>query len=76
MSAAASQKDSQRDFAFSDSDFRFIAEMLKERAGIVLADHKRDMVYSRLAKRLRELKLGSFREYIDLLSGPKGHSTH
>ena len=71
-SAAASQKDNQRDFAFSDSDFRFIAQMLKERAGIVLADHKRDMVYSRLAKRIRELKMESFREYIELLTGPKG----
>lgn len=71
-SAAASQNDSPRDFAFSDSDFRFIAQMLKERAGIVLADHKRNMVYSRLAKRLRELKMNSFSDYIELLNGPDG----
>ena len=38
-----------------------------EHTGIALSDAKRQLVYGRLSRRLRALKLGSFRDYIELL---------
>lgn len=64
----------RREFEFSDRDFRSIVDIVKEKTGIKLADHKRNMVYSRLAKRLRELKFRSFDQYIDFLQGEDGET--
>ena len=47
--------DPQREFAFSKSDFQFLAALAYERAGISLADSKRNLVYGRLSRRLRAL---------------------
>ena len=67
---------SQREFAYTDDDFRFVVRMAKELAGIALSDHKRDMVYSRLARRVRKLDLDSIREYCELLErDPNGEET-
>ena len=60
------------EFPFTADDFRTIVEIVYERSGIVLAAHKRDMTYSRLARRLRALGLGSFRDYCALLQGKGG----
>ncbi len=60
------------EFTFSDHDFQFLMSMVKERTGIVLTEHKRSMVYSRLARRLRALGLQHFREYCSLLQGKDG----
>ncbi len=46
--------------ALSDAHFRRICQLIYQRAGIVLADHKRDMVYNRLVRRLRTLGLDDF----------------
>lgn len=63
----------KREFAYTDEDFRFVVRMAKQLAGIVLSEHKRDMVYSRLARRVRKLELDSIREYCELLeSDPQG----
>lgn len=56
--------------ALSPKSYDFIRALLREQTGIVLAEHKRDLVYRRLVKRLRELGLDSFEAYCDLLSGP------
>ncbi|GLU33947.1 CheR family methyltransferase [Trinickia caryophylli] len=56
-----------RDFEFTGSDFARIRELIHRRAGISLSEHKRDMAYSRLARRLRARGLDSFRQYLDLL---------
>lgn len=61
-----------RDFPFTVQDFRFLAGLASEKTGIVLAEHKRDMVYGRLARRLRALRMGSFAEYCDLLRSEAG----
>ncbi|MGP3590946.1 CheR family methyltransferase [Vagococcus sp. WN89Y] len=45
-----------------------ISQLIYQRAGIVLSNHKRDMVLNRLSRRLRELKLQGFTDYIDLLT--------
>lgn len=56
-----------REYAFSERDFAVIRRLVAEHAGIALSEAKRDMVYSRLVRRIRELELGSFREYCQLL---------
>lgn len=63
----------EREFLFSDKEFRFLAELANKRTGIVLSEHKKDMVYSRLVRRLRALRLKSFAEYCDLMQGEQGH---
>ena len=68
----AVRQEEDREFSFSDQEFRFLAELANKRTGIVLAEHKKDMVYSRLVRRLRALKLKSFAEYCDLVQGEQG----
>jgi len=58
----------QREFAFSDADFRSLAQFAYDQAGIVLTDTKRNLVYSRLSRRLRALGLTSFRQYREHLA--------
>ncbi|WP_343836486.1 CheR family methyltransferase [Halomonas beimenensis] len=48
----------------TDADFARIRQLIYQRAGIVLAEHKREMVYSRLAKRLRHHGLIRFSDYL------------
>ncbi|HEX7990410.1 MAG TPA: CheR family methyltransferase [Stenotrophomonas sp.] len=57
----------ERDFEFNDRDFRRVCELIHARAGIALAPAKRDMVYGRLSRRLRNLGLRSFKDYLDQL---------
>jgi len=57
----------EREYHLSDADFERIRELVREHTGIALADSKRELVYSRLARRLRGLKLGSFGDYIALV---------
>jgi len=57
----------EREYEFTDRDFAVIRRLVAEHTGIALSAAKRDMVYSRLVRRIRELELGSFREYCALL---------
>jgi chemotaxis protein methyltransferase CheR len=50
-----------------DREYGAIRGLLKARTGIDLSDDKRALVYSRLYRRLRELELTSFSEYLDLV---------
>ena len=61
-----------REFDFTDRDFRRVCEMIYQRAGIALAPGKRDMVYGRLSRRLRTLGLRSFEQYLDQLEADGG----
>ncbi|ATJ84628.1 CheR family methyltransferase [Halomonas beimenensis] len=54
----------ERDLELTDADFARIRQLIYQRAGIVLAEHKREMVYSRLAKRLRHHGLIRFSDYL------------
>ncbi|WP_347136722.1 CheR family methyltransferase [Parahaliea mediterranea] len=65
--APMSQMGSLRDLTFSDRDFGRIRDLIYRRAGIVLADHKREMVYGRLARRVRAQGLHCFGDYVDRL---------
>lgn len=51
----------------SDTHFRRISELIYQRAGIVLANHKREMVYNRLVRRLRLLGINDFGQYLVML---------
>jgi chemotaxis protein methyltransferase CheR len=69
---AAELPEAAREFEFSDADFRGLAQLAYQRAGIALADSKRNLVYTRLSRRLRVLGFPSFRQYRDYLDGPDG----
>jgi chemotaxis protein methyltransferase CheR len=56
-----------REFHFTDQDFERVRKLIYDHAGIALNDGKRDMVYSRLARRLRATGLRSFDDYLALL---------
>jgi len=51
----------------SDREFKTIQAFIYREAGISLSDAKRTLVYSRLAKRLRELHFKTFTQYIEFL---------
>ena len=70
--AKAEKQAEEREFSFSDKEFHFLAALANKRTGIVLAEHKKDMVYSRLVRRLRALKLKSFAEYCELMQAEQG----
>jgi chemotaxis protein methyltransferase CheR len=53
--------------AICDEEFEAIRHFLYEETGIALGDAKRDMVCSRLAKRLRHHGLRSFADYLRLV---------
>jgi chemotaxis protein methyltransferase CheR len=55
------------EFLFTDSDFSRIRTLIHRRAGIALGEHKRQMVYSRLSRRLRDLGIPQFSAYLGLL---------
>ncbi len=57
-----------REFHFTDQDFEQIRQLIYEHAGISLSPIKRDMVYSRIARRLRATGLRSFSDYLDRLN--------
>ncbi|RCS59870.1 CheR family methyltransferase [Parvibium lacunae] len=59
--------DATREFDFSAQDFARVRKLIYQHAGISLNDTKQSMVYSRLARRLRALKLTSFVAYLDML---------
>jgi chemotaxis protein methyltransferase CheR len=64
----------EREFSFTDKDFNYISKRVHDTVGIVLKDAKKDMVYSRIARRLRALALKSTTDYITYLEGPNGHN--
>ncbi|MFV2059469.1 MAG: protein-glutamate O-methyltransferase CheR [Gammaproteobacteria bacterium] len=57
----------QREFQFTDKDFNYIRQLVSDNTGIVLSEAKRDMVYGRLSRRIRELRLSSYKAYCDRL---------
>ncbi len=56
-----------REFYFNNEHFEFLRQHIREHSGIALSDAKRQLVYTRLARRLRSLKLTSFDEYCELI---------
>ncbi|HEX8609755.1 MAG TPA: CheR family methyltransferase [Telluria sp.] len=59
------KNDTVKEFNFTKSDFERVRALIYQRAGISLADSKQEMVYSRLARRLRATGIVSFDRYLD-----------
>jgi chemotaxis protein methyltransferase CheR len=60
-----------QEFELSDAVFDRLRELVRRYTGIALAASKRELVYGRLARRLRALQLTSFADYCALIeSGP------
>ena len=57
----------RRDFAMSVEEFEQVRRMIHQRVGISLGANKREMVYSRLGRRLRAYGLTRFSDYLALL---------
>lgn len=57
-----------REFNYSEADFEKVRSVIYQKAGISLSDSKKQLVYSRLARRLRALKLPNFTAYLSYLS--------
>jgi len=54
--------------ALNDAQFQKISRLVKDRCGINLHEGKKQLVQARLAKRLRELGLRGYREYIEYVA--------
>ncbi len=72
MDASSTTSIRMREFAFSNEDFEALRKLVKDVTGISLSDQKRELVYGRLARRLRALELRTFREYRELLASDNG----
>ena len=59
-----------REFSFTDEDFRSLASLARSEFGLSLAESKKPLVYSRLARRLRSRHLSRFQDYMSLLKNP------
>lgn len=62
-----------KEFEFTTRDFDRIRDLIHRRAGIALAESKQEMVYSRLARRLRATGMVSFTTYLDNLEDGRDH---
>ncbi|UJP05030.1 MAG: chemotaxis protein CheR [Nitrosomonas sp.] len=65
--------DRSREYSFTRTDFERVRKLIYKHAGISLSTGKQNMVYSRLARRLRATGLDSFNEYLNYLEygGPE-----
>ncbi|WP_420477244.1 CheR family methyltransferase [Noviherbaspirillum sp. ST9] len=59
------KQETTKEFEFTPRDFERVRSLIYQRAGIALAESKQEMVYSRLARRLRATGIRSFQEYLD-----------
>ncbi|MDX8389265.1 MAG: protein-glutamate O-methyltransferase CheR [Mariprofundaceae bacterium] len=57
------------EFDFTQADFDRVRELLYDHAGIKLATGKEELVYGRIARRVRKLGHVSFTTYLDALGG-------
>jgi chemotaxis protein methyltransferase CheR len=56
-----------REFPMYEEDFWAISQLAYRHTGIVLGEHKKNLVYGRLSRRIRLLKMASFRDYIQAI---------
>ncbi len=63
-SLSAPPHEHEREFLFTEQDFERIRKIIYQQAGIALSPIKRDMVYSRLARRLRATGISTFADYV------------
>nr|WP_317055323.1 protein-glutamate O-methyltransferase [Roseovarius sp. W115] len=59
--------------AIDEVTFKRLAELVRDETGIVLGDNKRNLVVSRLARRLRDLDMTDFSSYTRFISARENH---
>lgn len=59
--------DTEREFEFTERNFQELRQIVRKHTGIHLSEAKRELVYSRLSRRLRRLGLKGFGEYCEML---------
>lgn len=57
-----------REFPMFEEDFWALSKLAYQHTGIVLGEHKKNLVYGRLSRRIRALNLGSFKDYIAIIA--------
>lgn len=67
MTSNTASRAQVHDFDLTDRDFERVRKLIYSIAGISLSEGKRDMVYSRLTRRLRTLGLDRFDKYLDIV---------
>jgi chemotaxis protein methyltransferase CheR len=70
--AAAVENASTHEYDFNDRHFNLLRGLVTRNAGITLNDSKRELVYGRLARRIRALGLRGFDDYCALLENDEG----
>ena len=66
-----------KSYVLTDSEYKDICSLVYDNTGIILNEEKRKLAYSRFSRRLKALKLNTFREYCDIVrSGDKLEMTH
>lgn len=64
----------EREFEFTTDDFETVRKTLYKLAGISLNDGKSDLVYGRLARRLRSLRINRVSDYLDYINSASGEN--
>ena len=67
LSGLQTRTEEARQFRFTDRDFRLLVSLVHNKTGIALSDEKKNLIYGRLSKRLRQLQLETFSDYCALL---------
>lgn len=70
--AAASASSTPSHGKMTSAEFERVSALVGRLTGIVIKEHKREMIHSRLTRRLRALGLSSFAEYIALVESDAG----
>jgi chemotaxis protein methyltransferase CheR len=61
-----------KEFELNDKEYFFLTRLVNEKTGIVLGENRKDMLYSRIVRRIRTLKLNNFQEYCNFISSKEG----
>lgn len=70
---ASSARLSRNTLSLTDPELQRIGKLIYRRAGIVVNAQKREMIFNRLSRRVRELALNSFSDYVGIL---ESHAEH
>lgn len=67
-----SRHSEQKEFLYTPDDFDRVRNLLYQHSGIKLSDSKKEMVYTRLGRRLRANGLKSFQDYLSRVERDQG----
>lgn len=74
MTIASPIDPSGQDLSMTDADFEVVSQYAHKHFGLAMSSSKKPLVSSRLARRLRHLKIAKFKDYIKQLDGPNADS--